>query len=62
MIPLWLSIPCIILTLTFICHWVLTSDTDWEEVYMIAKGIAVVMIVFACAVVATVSIFQWIGL
>lgn len=26
---------------------------------MIAKGIAVVMIVAACTVVATVSIFQW---
>lgn len=61
MIPLWISIPCIILTLIVICHWFLKLDIDWEDAFMGARDIAVTMIIIICVVIAIFSIFQWIG-
>lgn len=60
MIPLYISIPCIILTLIVICHWLLTLDIDWEDAFKGAKEIVVQMIIITCAIVAITSIVQWI--
>lgn len=61
MIPLWISIPCVILTLIVICHWLLALDIDWEDAFKVAKEIAIKMIIITCVIVAIFSIFQWIG-
>lgn len=61
MIPLWISIPCVILTLIVICHWLLALDIDWEDAFKGAKEIAIKMIIITCVIVAIFSIFQWIG-
>lgn len=61
MIPLWISIPCVILTLIIICHWFLKLDIDWEDAFRGARDIAVTMIIIICVIVAIFSIFQWIG-
>lgn len=59
MIPLWLSIPCIIVFLLVVFHWFLTLDIDWEEAFNNAKGIAIQMIIIACEIVAILSVVQW---
>ena len=59
MIPLWLSIPCIIVCLIVIILWLMTIDIDWEEAFQNAKDIAIAMIIIACFIIAGLSVVQW---
>lgn len=59
MIPLWISIPCIIVCLIVIILWLMTIDIDWEEAFKNAKDIAMTMIIISCFVIAGLSIVQW---
>lgn len=60
MIPLWLSIPCIIVCFIVIVLWFMSIDIDWERAFYTARDIAITMIVIACSIVAGLSIVQWI--
>ena len=59
MIPLWLTIPCIIVCLIIIVHWFLTLDIDYEEAFENAKNIAIQMIIITCFIIAILSMVQW---
>ena len=59
MIPLWLSIPCIIVCLIVIILWLMTIDIDWEEAFQNAKDIVITMIIIACFIIAGLSVVQW---
>lgn len=58
MIPLWVSIPCVILTLIVICHWFLKLDIDWEDAFRGARDIAVTMVIIICVIVAIFQFFS----
>ena len=59
MIPLWLTIPCIIVCLIIIVYWFLTLDIDYEEAFENAKNIAIQMIIITCFIIAILSVVQW---
>ena len=59
MIPLWLSIPCIIVTLIIVILWFMSLDIDWEEAFGNARDIVINMIIIASMVITILSIFQW---
>ena len=60
MIPLWLSLPCIIVCFIVIVLWFMSIDIDWERAFCTARDIAITMIVIACSIVADLSIVQWV--
>ena len=58
MIPIWLTIPCIIVCLIVIAIWLLEKDIDWLEVLINAKDIVISMIIISCFIVVIFSIIQ----
>lgn len=59
MIPLWISIPCEIITLIIICRWFLSLDIDWKEAFKNTKEIVINMIAITCLIVSFIATLQW---
>lgn len=58
MIPFYISIPCVILSLIVVCHWLLT-EVDWEDTFKRSKEIAIQFVILACGITAIISTLQW---